>query len=434
MESSLIIGIVAFALLLIFVLLGVPIFVVLLAEAFFGFWLVGGLAAVKTQFTSGPYNFLANYTFASVVMFILMGELAAISGAAENAYVALSKWLGRIPGGMLMATIGAGAVFGACSGSTLASSAIFTRIALPELEKYNYDKGLSTACIACSGTLASLIPPSMWVIVVCMLTQISIGKLLIAGVMPGILATIAMMIGVWVLSRLSRRQTTAPEKVSLKEKVVSLTGIWPILFLFLLVIGGIYLGIFTPTAGGAVGAFGALVYTLTRRANRRGILNTFYDTAAICGRIFPIAVAGIMFSRFIALSGLINTVMDSIVAIHLPSLAIVGMWVIIYLILGCILDQFAMLVITIPFFIPIMSALGYSDLTSGILLVILINVAGLTPPIGMQVYIVAGIANIDSGEVFRGIVPFFLMYLVVLWIIILFPQIATWLPGMAFKY
>jgi len=434
MEYGPLIGVCCFSGMIIMVLVGVPIFISLLATAFVGLWLISGLTSALTYFTSAPYYLTSQYTFAILPLFLLMGVLAGDSGIAQGSYKAAVKWLGRIRGGLLMATIGGAAAFSAASSSNVATAALFTKLALPELEKHHFDRRLSMGCIAGASGLDALIPPSNIAVIICFLTPISIGKLLVAGIIPGILVATALVICILVLGIINPKAIpkVSAGPVSWKEKVLSLGEVWPILCLFLLVIGGIYLGWFAPTSGGAVGAFGALLYAMYRRVSVKRILLSFVETVSVNATIFPIVIGGILFSRFLSLSGLVKVTMDAISSFGVPPLLLMAIFVLIYLFLGCVMDPTSMLVVTVPFFMPIMTGAGFDPIALGLLLIVLVSVAGLTPPIGMQVFVIAAVRGVDAKEVFRGVLPFFFTYLIMLWILILFPKIITWLPNLAF--
>lgn len=433
MELNVIVGICCFLGMMALILIGMPIFLSLLTASLVGLWIIGGPDFALTQFTSGPYRITASYTFAVVPLFLLMGVLAGASGAAEGAYSAVSKWAGGLRGGLLVATVGAAALFGACSGSPTASSAVFCKISLPELDRYKYDKRLSMGCIAIAGTLAALIPPSIAIIIICILVDLSIGKVLVAGIIPGIVMAIALSIGIVVIGITNPKALPKMEaSLTIKEKVTSLSGVWPIVILFLIVVGGIYLGIFSPTAAGAVGAFGALLYAILRRMGNKALLESFYETVVMNAQFFPVIIGGFFFSRFIALTGLVDAFMSGIIAAQIPAFATMCIFILVLLFLGCILDPISMLVISLPIFFPILTGLGYDPIALAIVIVILINIAGITPPIGIGCFVVASVAKVDPAEVFRGVFPFFLIALAVMFLIIFVPSIATWLPGLMF--
>ena len=300
MEYNPLVGLCCFSGVIFLILVGVPIFVALLAGSLVGFCLIGGLTLALTQFTSAPYYLTGQYTFAVLPLFLLMGVLAGESGIAEGSYNAAVKWLGGIRGGLLMATIGGAAAFSAASSSNVATAALFTKIALPELDKYHFDKRVSVGCIASASGLDALIPPSNITIILCFLTQLSIGKLLVAGIIPGILAGIALAVCVGIIGMINpKAMPKLARKVCWKEKILSLGVIWPILSLFALVIGGIYLGWFAATAGAAIGASGTLLYGAYRRVSIKRLLNAFHQSVLVNAQIWPIVIGGILFSRFL---------------------------------------------------------------------------------------------------------------------------------------
>jgi C4-dicarboxylate transporter DctM subunit len=415
------------------IFLGIPIFISILTAAAIGFWLVGGLSYALTQFATGPYNIASDYTFAVIPMFLLMGILAGESGLAEGAYVAVNRWLARIRGGSLMATVGASAIFGACSGTELASVAVFTKVALPELDKYGYERRTSLGCIAAGGGLSVLIPPSIPIIIFCMLAQFSIGQSLVAGIIPGILVALMLIGTVALIGIVSPNKIPRVDvKVTWKERFASLTLLWPIIGLFILVIGGIYAGFFPPIVGGAIGASGILIYSVARRVRWPKILNAFWEMALVSAQLFIIIIAGFLFGRFIALSGLPGMLVDFIARVGAHPLAVMTLVVIVYLILGCVMELLSILIITIPLVVPILTVLGYDPLTVCIVLVFMGNLGGLTPPIGLISFFMAGVAKVDPVEVFRGIIPFVVALFASLWIVILVPPLTTWLPGLLY--
>jgi len=434
MESSAIIGLLGFIGMFIMVMLGIPIIVAMLISALAGFCLISGMDFALMQFTSAPYNVTASYGFAVVPMFILMGVLAGETGIAESAYNSVSKWLAGIRGGVLMATIGANALFGACCGINLASSVIFAKIALPELEKYGYDKRISMACIATAGILATLIPPSIPILICCILVNISIGRALIGGIIPGILMTVVLALTVWILSIINPKSIPVSNvKIPFKEKASSLKLIWPIVFLFILIIGGMYLGIFPPTVGGAIGSGGIILYALALRIKKGKIPRAFWESVIVNAQIFPLVLSGFIFSRFIALSRLPNVITDYIVGMQMPALGVMAVIIIFYLFMGCVMDLMPILIITLPVVFPLLTGLGFDPYALVIILVFMIATGGITPPFGLSCFVVASAAKVDPMEVFHGVIPFFIASIVMLIILILFPDIVTWLPNLFYS-
>lgn len=430
MDYNSLVAVFCFLGMLALIFLGVPIFICMLTTAIVGFWLVGGSSFALTQITNGPYNITSDYTFAVIPMFLLMGILAGESGLARNAYVAVNRWLSRIRGGSLMATIGASAIFGACSGSELASAAVFTKVSLPELDKYGYDRRVSLGCIAAGGGLSTLIPPSVPIIIFCILGQISIGKALVAGIIPGIIVAFLLISTVGVLGILQPNKIPHVDiRVTWRERFSSLNLLWPILGLFILVIGGIYAGVFPPIVGGAVGSAGILIYSIARRVPWKNIINAFWEMVLANAQLFPIIIAGFLFGRFISLSGLPETFIQMIAHLGIAPIGVMALVIVIYFILGCVMEILSILIITIPLLVPILTAMGYDPLTICIVLVFMGNLAGLTPPIGLVGFFIAGLAKVKPTEVFRGVLPFIIVLFISLWIIILVPSLTTWLPA-----
>lgn len=431
MEFGAWVGLLVFIGMFIILLLGVPIFICLLAAAFVGSLLIGGPVYTMQQFASGPYHITSTYTFAVVPLFILMSVLAANCGLAQSAFDAAYKWMGRLRGGLLMATVGSAAIFGASCGASIASAAVFSKTALPELNKYKYDPSMSMGCIAVSGSLASLIPPSVGIIIICILLDASIGRALVAGVMPGICLSILLMLTIWIMGLI--RPEAMPKldvQVTWREKIASLGLIGPVLFIILIVIGGMYMGVFPPTVGGAIGSAGVLLIAAFRRVGLKIVADSFLEAVLVNAQLFPLIIAGFLFARFMALSGLPEALMQFIIDAHFPRFALMLVIVVFYLFIGCVLEFMSMAIITLPIVYPLLTGVGFDPIATIIVLVLLSEIALITPPIGMTAFLIAGVAEVSPEVVFKGVIPFFVTTIVLLWIIIFFPQIATWLPNL----
>jgi len=425
------VGLFTFIGMFVFLLLGVPIFICLLAASFVGSWLIAGATYTLHQFASAPYHITSTYTFAVVPLFILMSVLAADCGIARNAYDAATKWLGRLRGGLLMATVGSAAIFGAACGASIASAAVFSKTALPELDKCKYDKSLSTGCIAVAGNLASLIPPSVGIIIICLLVDASIGRALVAGVIPGITLTILLMLMIQALgffkpSAMPKQETG----FTWKQRFASLWQITPVIFIVLLVIGGMYLGWFAPTVGGAIGSVGVLIVAALKRVKFKVVAHGFYETVLINAQLFPLIIAGFLFSRFIALSGLSDSLLGLITKANFHPMALMLVIIIFYLFIGCVLEFMSMAIITLPIVYPLLTGVGFDPTATIIILVLLSEIALITPPIGLSAFLIAGVAKVPPELVFRGVLPFFATSVVLLWLLVIFPGIATWLPNL----
>jgi C4-dicarboxylate transporter DctM subunit len=425
------VGLLTFIGMFVFLMLGIPIFICLFAAAFVGSWLIGGPIYTLQQFASAPYYISSSYTFAVVPLFLLMSVLAANCGIAQSAYDAARKWLGGLRGGLLMVTVGAAGVFGAACGSSIATSAVFAKMALPELKKYKYDRSVSMGCIAAGGSLDALIPPNVGTIIVCILVDASIGKALVAGVMPGIIYALLLIITIQLIGIFKpAAMPKIPVTVSWKERFSSLTLVLPVVFIVLLIIGGMYLGVFPPTVGGAMGSVGVLLIAAFRRTGIKVIAHSFYEAVLLNTQLFPLIISGFLFARFMALSGLPKALLQLIIDAHFPPLSVMLVVILFYLFIGCVLEFMSMAVITLPIVYPLLLGIGFDPIATIIILVFLSEIALLTPPIGMSSFIVASVAGVSPEVVFRGVLPFFFTGLVLLWLLVFFPEIATWLPNL----
>jgi len=416
------------------VFMGVPIFIATAFAALIGSLILGGPTFTLQQFAAVPYYTTSNFTFAVVPLFVLMSVLAADVGIADAAYDTASKWFGRRRGGLLIATVVASAIFGAACGQFLAAAAVFAKTALPQLDKYNYNRSLSTACIATSGTLAVLIPPSVPIIIFCILVDVSIGRALVAGILPGILLTLLMSLLIVVIGLLKPETMPATNiQVSWKEKFRSLTMIGPVLLIIVLIIGGMYMGVFAPTVGGAIGSVGVLIIALIRRIKPSIIAHSFYETVLINAQIFPLLISGFLFARFILLSGLSRDLIQLMPQSHINPFILMFIIIIFYLFIGCVLEFLSIAVITLPLVFPLLTGVGFDPIATVIIIIMLSQIATITPPFGMAVFAVASIAGIRSEHVFRGILPFFAVCLLLTILLVFVPQIATWLPNLFYK-
>jgi C4-dicarboxylate transporter, DctM subunit len=414
--------------------LGVHIGVVLGLGGFIGIALAISMDAALAQIAMVPFTATNNFNLAVIPLFILMGALANQAGLTTDLYRAAYMWLGRLRGGLAMATTMASAAFGAACGSTIVNAAVFTKMAMPEMTRFGYDKRLSAGCIAASGTLASLIPPSILMVVYAIITEQSVARLLIAGLVPGLMSAFIYIVGIYVLVRLRPGLAPAPDlNVGWAERFGALKGVWGIGLLFALVIGGIYTGYFLPTYAGAVGAFGAfLIVLMRRRMNGRMLVETFKDAGMTTSTIFLIVIGGILFSRFPHLHRAHHHHLGYMLSLGLPPYAYLLTFVVLYLILGMLLDPIAIMVMTLPVMFPIMVGVGYDPIWLGVIAIKLAEISMITPPVGLNVYVVrsASPVPLTLGDVFRGVTPFLLMDVVTLLLLIMFPAIVLFLPDL----
>jgi len=427
------VGLIGIGVLIALILLGVPIAVSSAIVGFVGCIVLVGVKPALGIIYTIPIDKVATYSLSVIPLFILMGTLALHGGIGRELYEACVKWLGRLPGGLALATTAANALFGACSGSSLAAAATFTKLALPEMSRYKYNAKLSTGCIAAGGTFAAMIPPSGMMVIFCTFTPVSLGKLLVAGVIPGILTALMYMSSIYIRCRLD--PSLAPlvqEKVTLKERLRSLRYLGAAIVTFTVLLGGIYLGVFSPTEAGAAGAFVIfLIILLRRRMTFHMLLDSLKETVSTTALIFFIIVGAMIFAQFLAVSRLSNVFIDLVLSWQLSPVGVIVLVMIIYIFLGTFLDAVAMMALTLPILFPMVEALHIDGLWFGILVIKITEIALVTPPLGLNVYVVKGLAPEETrlGDIFVGIMPFLVMDLLALALFVLFPPIIQWLPG-----
>jgi len=373
----------------------------------------------------------SSYTLSVIPLFVLMGQFAFISGISSDIYKTVYAWMGHFRGGLAMATIMACAGFAAVCGSSLATGATMGMVAIPEMNKYNYDPKLSTGCVAAGGTLGILIPPSIGFIIYGILTEESIGKLFIAGFLPGALLAFLFMLAIYIQCRLKPEIGPPSDKTTLKEKIRSLGGTWGMLLLFLIVMGGIYFGIFTPTEAAGVGAFGAFLFALIKRKmNMETFIQSLLQTGRTTAMIFLIIIGANIFSTFLGLARLPMELADFIGTLALPKLVILAGIILVFVLLGCVMDCYAIMILTVPIIFPVIEALQFDPIWFGVLMVIVLEVGLITPPVGLNVFVLKAAApNVPLSTIFRGIWPFLIAAVVAICLIIIFPDIATYLPN-----
>ena len=382
-----------------------------------------------------PYSALASFNWVTLPLFILMGEFALYSGISERAFAASYRWLASVRGGVAMTVTATSALFAACSGSSIASTAIMARIALPELRKFNYNDGFSTGLIAASGSLAALIPPSMLVIVYSMLTQQSLVKLLLAGFVPGFLSAVLYMVMIHVLARIRPELGPVGPRFTWAERSKSLAGISGIGVVILFVVGGMYAGVFTASEAAATGALLTLVMALTNRGMTSGRLRSALSMAGVTtSSVFMVVLGTLLFSKFLSLSGVPAAVVSFASSLDVPPIVILCAIIALYLVLGMFLEVVSMMAVTLPTVLPIVVALGYDPIWFGIIVIKMSEIAAITPPLGLNVYAVKSVVgdSVRLEDIFKNILPFLLMDILTVVLFIAFPQIVLWLPSVMF--
>jgi len=431
--SSELIGWMGMGAMVLLLLLRVPVAFVLAGIGFLGYAAVSGIEPALMVAGMVPYSTVAAYTWTVLPLFILMGHFASQAGFIGDLFQAGRLWLGRIPGGVVHATIAAGAAFGAASGSGIAATTVLARICVPEMRKAGVEKKLACGCVASVGPIAQMIPPSILMVMYGMITETSIGKLLIAGIFPGLLMALSFMVSVYVRVKLNPSLVLqTKEKISWKERFSSLRGIWGVGSLAFLIMGGIYTGLFTPTEAGGVGAFGAFVLALgLRKLSLHNIYESLTGTARTTGMIFLIVAGASMFGYFLNITGIPSRLADFITALPVSSMVILIGVMILYLFLGCFIEMSACMFITLPILFPAMVKLGIDPIWFGVLIIMQSELAPITPPFGITLFVVKSVVeDIDLTDIIRGVMPFILVDLIVLAMLLAFPQISLFLPQM----
>ena len=378
-----------------------------------------------------PFSHAATYAISAMPLFILMGMVVSVTGIAGDMYQAARNWIGHVRGGLAMATVIACGGFAAVTGSSMASTATMGKVAYPEMLKYKYSERLAAGCISAGGTVGILIPPSIGFIIYGLFTENSIGKLFMAGILPGISEILFYIITIFIVCRFKPQYGPPGPKVEFKEKIVSLRGVWSIAVLFVLVIGGIYGGFFTPTEAGAIGAFGAIIIALaTRRINLRGLMKAFRDTAQTTAMIMIMIAGSMIFNRFITVSRLPVAMGDFVAGLDVSPLMIMAGIVLLYLVIGCFVDIIAAIVLTLPVIYPIVMILGFDPFWFGVIMVRLMEVGAITPPMGLNIFILAKTIDIPVGTIYRSVFPFVVADFVNLAFLIAFPQISLFLVNL----
>ena len=424
-------GLIGIAAMFVLLMLGVPIAFAMAITGAVGLWILEGPGPAMAHTLLVPWSEGRSFVFVTIPLFVLMGQLVFHTGLATDLYSAVRTWIGKVPGGMAITSVVACGAFGAVTGSSIATVATMGAIVMPEMRRYNYNARLATGALAASGTLGILIPPSVIFIFYGVMTETSIGALFIAGIVPGILT--AVMFSVIILLRCMITPSLGPPGpgATWSERWSSTAGLVPIMLLFGLVIGGIYAGVFTPTEAAGVGCAGVLVTAAIRRSlTVKSMRDALEETALISAMIFAIIVGGYLFARFLAVTGTTQAMVEVLIDLDLGRVLFLVLLVGLYILLGSMLDVFGMLVLTIPFVMPVVRGLGIDPVWFGVFAVVMAEVALVTPPIGANVFVMRRTApDVPMGEIFMGVLPFVLGELIVVALLIAFPEIALWLPA-----
>lgn len=426
------VGIIGICLLILLFLLRMPVAFAMAFVGFLGFSYLSSFKAGYKLLARDIFEQFSNFPLSAIPMFILMGSFAFASGIGKRLYDAAYTILGNLRGGLTMATVVASGFFAAICGSTSATAATIGKIALPEMKRYRYDDTLATGCLASAGTLGILIPPSTIFLVYGIMTEQSIGKLFVAGIIPGIILAFLFIITVTLLCWHNPSCGPAGASTTLKEKLKALTGIGEALLLFGLVIGGLFLGWFTPTQAGGIGAAGALAIGLVRRQlGWKVFIESTKDGLRTSCMVLCVIACATVFGHFMAVSTIPFILADWIGGLPISPMAVMGVIVFIYLIGGCFMDAMALVVLTVPVIYPVVVRLGFDPIWFGVIIVLVSEMGVITPPVGVNVYVIKGIApEIPLETIFKGIFPFLIAIILNTGILMAFPKIALILPGL----
>jgi C4-dicarboxylate transporter DctM subunit len=426
------IGFIGVILLFVLIFAGMPLGLAFVLIGTIGYGLAFSWAGALSMVRTVAYSTFSDYGFIVIPLFILMGTLAYATGMSEDLYDSAHSVFGRLRGGLAMATVVASAGFAAICGASVASAATMGKVAYPEMRRYKYDPKLSTASIAVGGTIGILIPPSMIFIIYGIISEQSIGQLYMAGFIPGIFQTLVFIATIYIICRINPKMGPQGPSTTLKEKVTALSRSWPVLILFLLVLGGIYLGWFSANEAAGAGAF--LVFFLgliMRRLSWKGFKHALIDASKTTAMIFIILTGALIFGYFLTITGVSTTIADFMGSLPVSKWVIFAFIMLFYLILGCAMDSMSMILITVPIFYPLTQKLGFDPIWFGVIIVMVVEMGLITPPVGMVVFVIKGIVSEDVPmfTIFKGLVPFLIANIIIVIVLALFPQMALFLPN-----
>ncbi|MDR3294299.1 MAG: TRAP transporter large permease [Clostridiales Family XIII bacterium] len=427
------VGIIGMVILIALLFMGLHVGITMMLIGFFGYAYIVHTQGAIGMLKGVLYSTGSNYSLSVIPMFVLMGHFAYYSGLSKELYNVAYKWLGRLPGGLAVATIGACGFFAAICGSSTATAATFGTVTLPEMKRYKYHNSLATGSIAAGGTLGILIPPSVGFILYGIISGQSIGRLFAAGFLPGFLLAFCFI--TVIIFQVKRNPALAPEieKSSFREKMIALGGVVPVLVIFIFVIGGMFGGLFTANEASAVGAIGAFIYLIIKKqASFENIKKALEATVKTTAMIFLILIGAYAFGYFLAITTIPTALASFISGLDVNRYVILIAILIFYALLGCIMDSLAMVLLTVPIFFPVISGLGFDPIWYGVLMVMVMEMGLITPPVGMNLYIIKGVAGDEIGikEIIQGAFPHVIAMMVAVIIVVIFPIIALALPNL----
>ncbi len=428
------IGVIAVVATVVLLLAGMPIGFIFLAIGFGGLAMIRGLGPALSMIGSRPFDVNSTYELSVVALFVLMGHLAYASGITQDIFRTARLWLGGLRGGLVIATTMANAAFGAACGSTTAATAVFGRVAIPEMLRHGVDRRLAAGCVVAAGSLSAIIPPSVLIIIYGFLARESIARLLIAGIIPGIITAVIFSGMIFVRATINPKLAPPITGATWKEKLHSIRGVWGVAILAVVVMGGIFTGMFTPTEGGGIGAMGAFILVLTSRKLTRKVLSeSFLETARTTAVIFIIITGALIFTMFLVLTGVPAAISTFIIGLPVPSVVIIIGFMLLFIALGCIVEPMSMMFLTIPTILPIVLQMGYDPIWFGILVVTTAEIGMITPPMGLNCFMLKSVVpELSLKDIFIGSGWFVIMFMVALGLFIAFPQLVLWLPNLMF--
>ena len=430
MERELI-ALLGFIALIVLLVIRVPIGIAMAVVGVGGFAAVNGFGPAMRLLSMAPIRTATDYNLAMIPLFVLMGVFANATGMSRELFRAANAWMGHLKGGLAMATISSCGGFAAISGSSVATAATMTKVALPEMRRYRYPDSMATGVIAAGGTVGILIPPSIVLAVYGIITEQDIGKLFIAGLVPGIMAVVLYLVTVRIIAALRPDALPAGERVSWAERFAALRGVWSMLLLFAMIVGGLYSGLVTPTEAAALGAVGAFVIGVARgRLGPKLILDCLVEALRTSVTIFVVFIGAALFGYFLTITQVPQHVSGFLGGLPVEPMVVMLLILLLYLVLGCFLEPVSMLLLTVPILFPVVTGLGFDPIWFGIIVVVTVELGLITPPIGMNVFVMKSVArDVPLGTIFRGVTPFVLTDLVRLALLVAFPAIALYLPG-----
>lgn len=428
------VGLTGVALMVFLLLCGVPVAFSMGAVGYAGLLALSSFPAANALAASIPYDIISDYGFCVLPLFVLMANICFFAKFGQRLFDFMYKSIGHLPGGLASASIASCAVFGAVSASILATNMTIGLVAIPEMKRYKYDPTLGASSVAAGGVLGILIPPSASLIVYGIMTEQSIGELFISGIIPGVLLAIMFMIGIFIRCRLNPTLGPAGPKFSIREKISSLFECIDIFLLIVLSIGGLMAGIFTPTEAGGIGSAGALLFAVIRkRLSWKDFIKACEETIVTSSMIYILLIGALIFNAFLTQSTIPMELAGLVSNLRIPPIFVIFAILLVYIIMGCFIDAMAMLLLTIPAFFPVIVSLGYDPIWFGVIVTMAMGMAAITPPVGMSVYVIAGIdRDVSMQNLFRAVMPFFIIEVIFTVLIVFFPQIVLWLPRKLF--